>query len=137
MDFSTILTKAKIGIDTVTKGMTADVLRERIAFLGEQLEILRIAHESTEKELASIKSENKKLTDEVASYRTGNEFVYYNSAAFKKNASGSYGDCVYCPTCLKITGSGFHDFPYQCSACGWMSSFNQEDLQFVLDNIPE
>lgn len=137
MDIGLIITSLKNGISALSTIQSNEVLRERIIFIGEQIDILQKAHTATEKKLAEAEAKNVELTKQIEAYRAKEQFVFHEGAAFRKEASGGYTRAVYCPNCLKAVGSSFDDFPFHCASCGWQSLFERRDLSKVMETIPE
>lgn len=135
MDIGLIISSLKNGLGALSSVQSNEVLRERIAFIGEQIDALQKAHATTAQELTEEKAKNLELENELAAYREKDQFVEYMGAAFKKNQSGGYVSAVYCPNCHKQVGSGFDDFPYRCKPCGWTSRFNGGDFYTIFENI--
>ncbi|EMO8816830.1 MULTISPECIES: hypothetical protein [Klebsiella] len=137
MDIGLLITSLKSGIGALSAVQSNEVLRERIAFIGEQIDVLQKAHAATVQELAETKAKNVELEKEIAAYLAKDEFVEHMGAAFRKNPSGGYISAVYCPNCLKQVGSGFNNFPYQCKSCGWISGFKAKEIKRVMNSLPE
>ncbi|MEY0513146.1 hypothetical protein AB7315_07035 [Providencia manganoxydans] len=136
MDVGLFISSVKNAIGALSTVQTNEVLRERIAFIYEQIEVIQKANEATEKELTELKIKNSELEKEIASYREKEQFIQHMGASFRKDTSGSYIRAVYCPNCLKAVGSGFPDFPYHCGSCGWSSEFEGRDLDSVMKTLP-
>lgn len=136
MDIGLFITSIKSAIGALSTVQSNEVLRERIAFIYEQIEVVQKANEAAVKELAEAKAKNIELEKEIAAYRAKDEFVQHRGAAFRKNPSGGYIDAVYCPNCLKQVGSGFDDFPFHCGSCGWTSSFEGREKDSVIKSLP-
>jgi len=137
MDLGLLITSLKNGIGALSAVQSNEVLRERIAFIGEQIDVLQKAHATTVQELTDSKAKNVELEKEVAAYRAKDQFVEHMGAAFRKNPSGGYINAVYCPNCHKQVGSGFDDFPYHCASCGWTSRFEGRELERIMNSLPE
>lgn len=137
MDISLFISSIKSAVGALSVVQSNEVLRERIAFIGEQIDVLEKSHAATEKELAEAKAKNVELEKEIAAYRAKDEFVEHMGAAFRKNPAGGYISAVYCPNCLKQVGSGFDDFPYHCGSCGWTSRFEGREIDFIMKSLPE
>jgi hypothetical protein len=136
MDISLFITSIKSAIGALSTVQSNAVLRERITFIYEQIEVIQKASEATQTELAELKAKNLELENEIAAYRAKDQFVQHMGAAFRKDASGGYIKAVYCPNCLKQVGSGFSDFPFHCNTCGWTSEFEGGNLDFVMRSLP-
>lgn len=136
MDIGLFITSIKSAIGALSTVQSNEVLRERIAFIGEQIDVLEKSHAATEKKLAEAEAKNIELTKQIEAYRAKEQFVEHQGAAFRKNPSGGYINAVYCPNCLKQVGSGFEDFPFHCGTCGWTSSFEGGELDWVLKSLP-
>ncbi|GAB2938054.1 hypothetical protein [Hafnia psychrotolerans] len=136
MDIGLFITSIKSAVGALSAVQSNEVLRERIAFIYEQIEVVQKANEATIKELAETKAKNIELEKEIAGYRTKNEFVEHRGAAFRKDTSGSYIHAAYCPNCLKQVGSGFPDFPFHCGSCGWTSQFEGRELETIMNSLP-
>lgn len=136
MDIGLFITSIKSAIGALSTVQSNEVLRERITFIYEQIEVIEKANEAAVKELAEVKAKNVELEKEIATYRAKDKFVQHMGAAFRKNPSGDYISAVYCPNCLKQVGSGFSDFPFRCSVCGWVSDFTGDALSHVMGSLP-
>jgi len=136
MDVGLLIASLKNGIGALSAVQSNEVLRERIAFIGEQIDVLQKAHAATIEELAEAKAKCVELAKEVAAYRAKDEFVEHMGAAFRKNPAGGYISAVYCPNCLKQVGSGFDDFPYHCGSCSWTSRFEGREIDSVMKTLP-
>lgn len=136
MDVGLFITSVKSAIGALSTVQSNEVLRERIAFIYEQIEVIQKANEAAVKELAEAKAKNIELEKEIAAYRAKDEFVEHAGAAFRKNPSGGYVSAVYCPNCLKQVGSGFDDFPFHCGSCGWTSRFEGREAESIIKSIP-
>ncbi|WP_145564222.1 coiled-coil domain-containing protein [Yersinia aldovae] len=136
MDVGLFITSIKNAVGALSAVQSNEVLRERIVFIYEQIDVIQKAHESTVKELAKTKAKNVELEKEIAAHAAKNEFVEHMGATFRKNPSGGYISAVYCPNCLKQVGSGFDDFPYHCGSCGWTSRFQGQEIDHVMKSLP-
>ncbi|MCO6514331.1 MAG: hypothetical protein J6589_07680 [Snodgrassella sp.] len=135
-DVSTIFSFVKKLANGVTDAMTAEVLRERINLINDQLDILKTAHEAAQKELADCKAKCNALENEVARYREAEQFVIKNGAAFKKDATGRYRDVPLCPRCHNpIGGSGMLGIPMQCIPCGHITSLHPSKVDSVVAEL--
>ncbi|WP_077476354.1 hypothetical protein [Rodentibacter ratti] len=135
MDISAIFTSAKTTLDLLSGMESNTVLSERVALLKDQIEILRYAHEATQKELTETKEKCAKLENEVAAYRVTEQFVFEHGAAFKKSPSG-YIKAVYCPNCLTVAGGSIFSFPFQCGNCKWRSMFKIGEFDRIFNSLP-
>lgn len=136
MDFGLVITSIQSAIDSVSAVQSNAVLRERLAFIYEQMDVLQKAHAATEKELAEANIKIAELSKEVAANRAKDEFVFHRTAAFRKEPSGGYVRAVYCPNCFKQVGSDFGDMPYHCASCGWLAEFGGRELGRVMESLP-
>ncbi|EBH3052654.1 hypothetical protein AA800_21200 [Salmonella enterica subsp. enterica serovar Paratyphi B] len=137
MDIGLLITSLKSGLGALSAVQSNEVLRERIAFIGEQIDVLQKAHAATEQKLAEAEAKNIELTKQIEAYRAKEQFVEHMGAAFRKNPSGGYVNAVYCPNCHKQVGSGFDDFPYHCGSCGWTSRFEARETERIMKSLPE
>lgn len=137
MDIGLLITSLKSGLGALSAVQSNEVLRERIAFIGEQIDVLQKAHAATVEELAQAKAKCVELTNEIERYRAQEQFVQHMGAAFRKDTSGRYVSAVYCPNCHKQVGSGFDDFPYHCGSCGWTSRFEARETERIMKSLPE
>lgn len=135
MNFDSIFGFANKLASGVTGAMTADILRERISLISDQLNILRAAHEETEKELSDAKAEIETLKNELARYKASEEYKIELGAAFKKDTSGRYGNTPYCPRCYNPIGSAFPRFPFQCIPCQHITTLKQENINAVVSKL--
>ncbi|ELB6473047.1 hypothetical protein RH437_004469 [Salmonella enterica] len=136
MDISMFFTSVKDAISAITAIQSNDVLRERITFINEQLEVIQKANEATEKELTEVKEKNIKLGKEIAAYREKEEFIQHRGAAFRKNPAGGYISAVYCPNCFVQVGPGSSGLLFFCKKCGWLSVFKGSDFRHVIESLP-
>lgn len=136
MDFGLLVTSLKSAVGAFSTVQSNEVLRERIAFVYEQIDVIQKASEATVKELAEVKAKNIELEKEIAAYRAKDEFIQHRGAAFRKDPSGGYVRAVYCPNCLKQVGAGISSFPFQCGTCGWRSEFRGGALTHIINSLP-
>ena len=135
MSFETIFGFASKLASGVTGAMTADVLRERIGLINDQMQILHAAHAATEEELTKAKAEIEALRNELAGYRAAEQVVITQAAAFKKDASGRYSNVPLCPNCLNTLGGGSFGFPLQCFSCKHVSNLNISQVDNVVSEL--
>ncbi|WP_324681572.1 hypothetical protein [Bibersteinia trehalosi] len=135
MDITAIYASAKSTLDILSGMGTNDILRERITLLREQLDVLRYAQETAEKELTQLKEKCRLQEEELSRYRTAEQFIFEHGAAFKKTSCG-YIATPYCPNCLIAVGAEKLLFPFKCCRCGWCSSFKGKHLQDILNSLP-
>lgn len=136
MDVGLIITSLKNGLGALSAVQSNEVLRERIVFIGEQIDVLQKAHAATEQKLAEAVAKNVELTKQIEAYRAKEQFVLHRTAAFRKDASGGYARAVYCPNCFKAVGADFSDSTFHCATCGWCSEFEKRDLDDVIKTLP-
>lgn len=84
MDVGLFITSVKSAVGALSAVQSNEVLRERIVFIYEQIDVIQKTHESAVKELAEAKAKNIELEKEIAAYRAKDEFVEHMGAAFKK-----------------------------------------------------
>ncbi|MEF3090498.1 hypothetical protein [Raoultella scottii] len=137
MDFGLLITSLKSGLGTLSAVQSNEVLRERIAFIGEQIDVLQKAHTATEQKLSEAEAKNVELTKQIEAYRAKEQFVLHRTAAFRKDSSGGYARAVYCPNCFKAVGADFSDSTFHCASCGWVSEFERRDLDGVMNSLPQ
>ncbi|KFC95742.1 Uncharacterised protein [Leminorella grimontii] len=136
MDVALFISTIKNSVSALSAIQSNEVLRERIAFIYEQMDVVLKSYESAQKELSETKEKLVELEKQIAAYREKDEFVQHMGAAFRKNPAGGYILAAYCPNCLKQVGSSFDDFPFYCPTCGWSSSFNGYDLSHIMKSLP-
>lgn len=136
MDIGLFISTLKSTVGALSTIQSNEVLRERIVFIGEQIDVLQKAHAATVEELAQAKAKCVELTNEIEAYRAKEQFVLHRTAAFRKDASGGYARAVYCPNCLKAVGADFSDSTFHCATCGWCSEFEKRDLDSVMKSLP-
>lgn len=135
-NFSNIFGFVKKLATGITDTMTADVLRERINLIRDQLDIINTAHEAAQKELTDYKAKCNALENEIARYRESEQFVIKKGAAFKKDASGRYSDVPLCPRCHNpISGSGMLGIPMQCIPCRHVTSLHNSNVDSVVAEL--
>ncbi|HHU0772342.1 TPA: hypothetical protein ACT92I_000774 [Enterobacter hormaechei subsp. xiangfangensis] len=136
MDVGLIIASLKNGLGALSTIHSNEVLRERIAFIGEQIDVLQKTHAATEQKLAEAIAKNVELTKQIEAYRAQEQFVLHRTAAFRKDTSGGYARAVYCPNCFKAVGADFSDSTFHCATCGWCSEFEKRDLDSVMKTLP-
>lgn len=136
MDVGLIIASLKSGLGALSTIQSNEVLRERIAFIGEQIDVLQKTHAATEQKLAEAIAKNVELTKQIEAYRAQEQFVLHRTAAFRKGSSGGYARAVYCPNCFKAVGADFSDSTFHCATCGWCSEFEKRDLDSVIKTLP-
>ncbi|RZN56068.1 hypothetical protein [Avibacterium paragallinarum] len=135
MDMSSIFTSVKTTLDLLSGFESNAVLSERVALLKDQIEILRYAHETAQKELSEYKEKCTALENDIARYRQAEQFIFKRGAAFKKTSSG-YVEAVYCPNCFTVAAGGSSSFPFQCGACKWRSMFKVSEFKGIFKSLP-
>ncbi|HBM7610116.1 TPA: hypothetical protein ACW720_003517 [Enterobacter asburiae] len=136
MDVGLIIASLKNGLGALSTIQSNEVLRERIAFIGEQIDVLQKTHAATEQKLAEAIAKNVELTKQIEAYRAQEQFVLHRTAAFRKDTSCGYARAVYCPNCFKAVGADFSDSTFHCATCGWCSEFEKRDLDSVMKTLP-
>lgn len=136
MDVGLIIASLKNGLGALSTIQSNEVLRERIAFIGEQIDVLQKTHAATEQKLAEAIAKNVELTKQIEAYRAQEQFVLHRTAAFRKDTSGGYARAVYFPNCFKAVGADFSDSTFHCATCGWCSEFEKRDLDSVMKTLP-
>ncbi|EQC0834280.1 hypothetical protein ACY2E8_004876 [Enterobacter kobei] len=136
MDVGLIIASLKNGLGALSTIQSNEVLRERIAFIGEQIDVLQKTHAATEQKLAEAIAKNVELTKQIEAYMAQEQFVLHRTAAFRKDTSGGYARAVYCPNCFKAVGADFSDSTFHCATCGWCSEFEKRDLDSVMKTLP-
>lgn len=84
MDIGLLITSLKSGLGALSAVQSNEVLRERIAFIGEQIDVLQKAHAAAEQKLAEAEAKNIELTKQIEAYRAKEQFVEHMGAAFRK-----------------------------------------------------
>lgn len=135
MDVGLIIASVKNAVSALSAVQSNEVLRERIAFIGEQIDILQKTHAATEKKLAEAEAKNIELTKQIEAYRAKEQFILHRTAAFRKEPSGGYARAVYCPNCFKAVGADFSDSTFHCASCGWVSEFERRELDDVMSSL--
>lgn len=110
MDVGLLIASLKNGIGALSAVQSNEVLRERIAFIGEQIDVLQKAHAATIEELAEAKAKCVELTKEVAAYRAKDEFVEHMGAAFRKIPRVGISARFIVPTVLNRSVAGSMTF---------------------------
>lgn len=85
MDFGLVITSIQSAIDSVSAVQSNAVLRERLAFIYEQMDVLQKAHAATEKELAEANIKIAELSKEVAANRARMSLSFTALRPFEKN----------------------------------------------------
>lgn len=110
MDVGLLIASLKNGIGALSAVQSNEVLRERIAFIGEQIDVLQKAHAATIAELAEAKAKNVELEKEIAAYRAKDEFVEHMGAAFRKIPRVGISARFIAPTVLNRSVAGSMTF---------------------------
>ncbi|UMR99603.1 hypothetical protein [Escherichia coli] len=136
MEFNSILDAVKSALFSLSSLQSNAVLRERIIFIGEQMDVMREAHARTKNELAEAMAKIVDLEKQIAANSAKKEFVEYMGAAFRKDASGCYAREVYCPNCLIRISAPFPVFAFHCNRCGWGTEFKGNELSHIMNSLP-
>jgi regulator of replication initiation timing len=115
---------------------TNSVLRERAAFLKEQVEAMEKRASELEQENRDLRRKLGELESEQASRLMTKEFVEHRGALFKHKPEGGYHRAVFCPTCKRSTSSLQNMLPYHCAPCEWSADFTGHDLDQVMKELP-
>lgn len=120
---------------TISGIESAEVLRERLAFVLDQMrEIEKVAIESEEK-ISEQEKRIHELERELARYRASEQYVEHRGALFKRKPGGGYADIVYCPKCQSSLGSLDPQMAFRCRPCEWRTSFLSGELGSVLREL--
>ena len=111
------------------------VVRERLALVQDQLALV---HQET----VTLRAENQRLAQQLdrakaqlsAHVRT-QQFVEQRGALFKPDPAGGYQRVVYCPKCQHSTSAFPPGETFVCDECQWFSSFTENQLATVLDEL--
>ncbi|MBP4049001.1 hypothetical protein J9978_05745 [Chromobacterium violaceum] len=135
MDIKSLFESVKSITGTLSGIQSADVLRERLALLNDQIKRMEEIASQTEKEKSDLAQRVVQLEQELAGLRVAQQFVEHRGALFKVKATGGYVEAVYCPKCKTATGSIDGDMPFYCGACRWSSSFNSGALRNIMREL--
>ncbi|MEJ1396383.1 MAG: hypothetical protein RPU52_02480 [Candidatus Sedimenticola sp. (ex Thyasira tokunagai)] len=118
---------------------SADVLRERVALISDQLELLKQRVIDLEEENTGFMKENDKLKQEIARQLVSEEYVEHRGALFKRKPSGGYAETPVCPVCRRSMWCFQKSLPYECSddACRHPADFTGRDLPGILAALDE
>lgn len=110
MDIGLLITSLKSGLGALSAVQSNEVLRERIAFIGEQIDVLQKAHAAAEQKLAEAEAKNIELTKQIEAYRAKEQFVEHMGAAFRKNPLVATSTRFIVPTVINKSGAGLMIF---------------------------
>jgi len=115
------------------------VQAERIAFLKEKLEMIRERVVALEKENAKPETENRKLFDELATYRVSEDYVERGGALFRREGPNRYSEVPRCPGCRgpMVSQARTNAFNYRCGdpKCGRIADFTRPGLRRILAKL--
>ena len=115
---------------------TSGVLRERVMYLKDQIEVMDKQLKDLEQENASLRSRIAEFNDSEAVKALSGDFVEHRGALFKRKSGGGYEHAVYCPDCRRSTFSMEKFLPYFCDKCQWGTDFTGKELDDVLKELP-
>ena len=75
------------------------ILKERLALLCDQAQLLEKQIETLQVEAAKFQEENTNLRQQLQAKTRAEEFVEHRGALFKRKPEGGYVVAVYCPRC--------------------------------------
>jgi regulator of replication initiation timing len=129
---------AKAFNEIITEHGSSAILKERVAFLRDQMEALVDKVKELEAKNADLEKENGKLTAQLKTKASQEEFVEHRGALFKRKPEGGYHLAVYSPICHNPTGALDLCLPYSCerASCMWMSNFTGDDLKNIFKELP-
>ncbi|HGJ3201356.1 TPA: hypothetical protein ACJW38_002172 [Salmonella enterica subsp. enterica serovar Thompson] len=110
MDIGLLITSLKSGLGALSAVQSNEVLRERIAFIGEQIDVLQKAHAAAEQKLAEAEAKNIELTKQIEAYRAKEQFVEHMGAAFRKTPLVATSTRFIVPTVINKSGVGLMIF---------------------------
>ena len=111
---------------------TAGVAHERMALAMENVAAM-------EGELDRLKDANARMAGELAAARQlipDSDFVEARGALFKRRAGGGFEQDAYCPDCKRVLSSIEAFLPLDCSKCGFMAPFSEDDLRRIVAGLP-
>ena len=116
---------------------SATTLRDHIALVNTQLQLLKEHVENLEQENARLVERCAELDQQLIRQQSSTEFVEKRGALFKRNAGGAYSEIPCCPVCQKSMWCFQDAFPYECSdkSCGHISDLKGGELNSVIASL--
>ena len=114
---------------------SSTILKERLAAIKDELSKVIAERDDYKNQLSELKAEVYDLRKKVEHQSRKDEFTEHRGALFKKKASGSYQDAVYCPICHGAMSSLEKVLPYNCSRDGQTVDFKGTDLPKILREL--
>jgi len=111
------------------------ILRERLLLLKDELGKIEKERAELQAEVSNLIRELANLRKEMQEKAVPDEYVEHIGALFKRNPSGGYAPCAYCPKCKTALWNNDPDiFPYECSSCGYQVMIH-EKLASIVENL--
>jgi len=125
-------------LDILGEIPTSAVLRERLAFVKEQVQAMEKTIETLQEENSNLKKQVSQLQTELSSKAKADEFVEQDGALFKRNGTKGYHRAVFCIKCKGPMTSLPHT-PFICTAsgCGTSVGFTSADLDRIIKSLPK
>lgn len=116
----------------------AGVLRERIALINTQFELLKERVIELEKERAQLVTRTTEQEQQLARYHLLTEYVEEAGALFRRRETGGYCETPYCPVCHSAMTSFQKTFNYECGNpdCGRLANFTGRTLLATMAKLP-
>ncbi|HXC16847.1 MAG TPA: hypothetical protein VNV60_05340 [Holophagaceae bacterium] len=135
--------------DFVKAGFTLEVAKERLLLWAERLDFAETKEASLKEERDTLKANLGKLAPRTAKLEAENAelkaaketrdaFTEHRGALFRRKPDGGWHPVAYCPKCLvSCARDGAGHLPLVCSikACGWRTSFSEQNLETVLAEL--
>lgn len=118
---------------------SASVLKEHVALLRGQLDLVKQRFEELEKENANLVKRCAELEQQLFRQNVPSDFVESRGALFKRLPGGGYAVTPYCPVCKRSMWCFQGVFPYECSdrSCGHRADFKGNELSNVISGLPK
>jgi len=124
-------------IDNLISGIPINpVLRERLLLVEEKYKLLEKEKVELQEKVTGLEQHLAECIQQLSAYVGQEEFIEHRGALFKRSPSGGYVNSVYCPKCHNSVGS-HGDLPFYCIPCKWLAGFKKNELNLVIQSIPE
>jgi hypothetical protein len=116
---------------------SAGVLRERVVLIQEQLSLAQKQAAQLTQANIDLRQRLEEAEKQLTAQRIPEQMTKHRAAYFRRDHLGAWEPVVYCFRCRQPAFAFPPGAEFNCSACGWVSSFTESNLPTVMAGLPE
>ena len=112
--------------------------------LRKQLHMIVDHAEDEKAQIKHLQIEVRRLRKKIREYELEygihhvvSNYVEARGAVFVQDVDGQYRHTPYCPNCRSLMTAFKGGGPYCCDSCFWIADFCEDDLDHIIEGLPE